>query len=71
MGDAFGAGIVAHLCREQLRKPAKRLNSVSVAVPRTKWNDNQEDSNDECDGENSNHQGISMELVEATSTEWA
>ncbi|VDK22658.1 unnamed protein product [Taenia asiatica] len=71
MGDAFGAGIVAHLCREQLRIPAKRLNSVSVAVPRTKWNDNQEDSGDECEGENSNHQDISMELMEATLTERA
>uniref|UniRef100_A0A0R3X2Y7 Amino acid transporter n=1 Tax=Hydatigena taeniaeformis TaxID=6205 RepID=A0A0R3X2Y7_HYDTA len=66
MGDAFGAGIVAHLCREQLRVPAKRLNSISVAVPRTKWNDKQEDSADECEGEGSNHQDISMELVEAS-----
>ncbi|KAL5106023.1 Excitatory amino acid transporter 2 [Taenia crassiceps] len=69
MGDAFGAGIVAHLCREQLRVPAKRLNSISVAVPRTKWNDNQEDSGDECEGENSNSHDASIELVEATLTE--
>ena len=69
MGDAFGAGIVAHLCREQLRLPPKRLNSISVSVPHTKWNENQEDSADEGDGdENSNHE-ISMELVEATPTQ--
>nr|CDS18839.1 excitatory amino acid transporter 2 [Echinococcus granulosus] len=69
MGDAFGAGIVAHLCREQLRVPPKRLNSVSVTVPHTKWSSNQEDSGDECEGEDSNHQDISMELVEAALTQ--
>ena len=79
MGDAFGAGIVAHLCREQLRIPAKRLNSISVSVPHTKWGDNQDDSPDElgdrrdqiddgADDEihpNEQH-GISMELLEST-----
>ncbi|VDD80579.1 unnamed protein product [Mesocestoides corti] len=68
MGDAFGAGIVAHLCREQLRTPAKRLNSVCVAVPKTKWNDNLDDSADECENDSNNHD-ISVELVEATSAQ--
>ncbi|KAM3174375.1 glutamate synthase [NADH] [Hymenolepis weldensis] len=68
MGDAFGAGIVAHLCRDQLRVPAKRLNSISVAVPHTKWNETDPESADELDdAPNSPRQDIPLELVEASS----
>ncbi|KAL7057605.1 hypothetical protein AAHC03_016826 [Spirometra sp. Aus1] len=31
MGDAYGAGVVAHLCRKQLVNPARRLTSVCIA----------------------------------------
>ncbi|VDN97087.1 unnamed protein product [Rodentolepis nana] len=68
MGDAFGAGIVAHLCRDQLLVPAKRLNSISVAVPHTKWNDADPESADELDDlTNDPCQNIPLEIVEATS----
>ncbi|VUZ43901.1 unnamed protein product [Hymenolepis diminuta] len=68
MGDAFGAGIVAHLCRDQLRVPAKRLNSISVAVPHTKWNETDPESADELDeAPNSPRRDIPLELVEASS----
>ncbi len=79
MGDAFGAGIVAHLARDQLRGPAKRLNSVCVAVPHTKWGtgdgsvDELNDSVDKC-GEGDTHeqqQQIPIELIEATNEQRA
>jgi len=54
MGDAFGAGVVAHLCREQLRQPAKRLNSICVNVPAEEFGDDED--------ENSNQ--IPIELIE-------
>nr|CDS31543.1 excitatory amino acid transporter 2 [Hymenolepis microstoma] len=68
MGDAFGAGIVAHLCRDQLLVPPKRLNSISVAIPHTKWNETDPESADELDDlTNSPCQNIPLEIVEAAS----
>lgn len=66
LGDAFGAGIVAHLCREQLLVPAKRLNSISFAASRTKRNEDEMVSGDEVEEEDNNtpRQDIALELVE-------
>ncbi|KAM7536912.1 hypothetical protein Aperf_G00000081081 [Anoplocephala perfoliata] len=68
LGDAFGAGIVAHLCREQLRVPAKRLNSICIAASHKEWNDDEMASDDEVEGEANNtpRQDIPLELMEGS-----
>lgn len=64
MGDAFGAGIVAHLCREQLRVPAKRLNSISIVPSHEKWNDDESGDEVEEEPNTAPRQDIPLELVE-------
>ncbi|VDK72034.1 unnamed protein product [Dibothriocephalus latus] len=49
MGDAYGAGVVAHLCRKQLVNPARRLTSDLLAndLPKhLRKHDDDEDSDD-------------------------
>ncbi|VDN09212.1 unnamed protein product [Dibothriocephalus latus] len=54
MGDAYGAGVVAHLCRKQLVNPARRLTSVCIAqdLPdHLRKDDANTDADSDCDGD--------------------